>query len=201
MTPDEIKQLVAEQVAAQMADGLKTGLDSFRAHFDNTLVPFTSRLAEIEGFLTEPDTATESGVSPSTEPNNDMTNAAYKALQKRLEEMERKDSERETSAKAGRFKDELRKAISPENPLHSSLVEELLSTRYGNLIEAEGTFISDKGEKLSELVQAFFTTAEGSHFKPAKSKPGTGEVTTTTAEPKPGKATPTLDEMLRNMSL
>jgi hypothetical protein len=223
-TESDIKKLIDEAVKVQMAAGLKSGFESFREYFQDEMKTTLDKVTSIEEYLSSPDnvstdtatataTATDTDTATPYNPTGDAVAAAedmasksdnevVKALQERLAQMEKRDAEREEAAKAGRFKDSLRSAISPENPLHSSVVEELLSNRLKGLIESDGAFISTKGETMTELVQQFFQSPEGSHFKPAKGKTTATQPTDSyqpSKEPSVAKQAPSLDDMLKDM--
>lgn len=213
MTPEEIKALIAEAVKTQMSEGLKAGFREFRTFFDEqlkaTVEPLAAKLTEFEAAMTAPEGVgldgaplTPEDASEDTEPTPEkMKDPAYKALQERLATMEAKEQERERQLAAERFSKALRSAISPENPLHSSVVEELLTRRFDGLVETDGVFYNAKGDKLEELVRGFFATPEGQHFKPAKSRQGTGEQPSNPATTPATKSEPTLEEMLKGMAI
>lgn len=179
MDPDEIKQMISATVSEQMAAGLKTGLGEFRSFFESKL---KETIAPLEAKFKQAETV------KTTEPKE--TSDSTKVLTERLALMEEKDKQREQVAAKERFSKALRAAISPENPLHSTVVEELLSSRLSGLVEAEdGGFYNPAGIKLQELVQEFFASPEGSHFKPAKGKQGIGDPNPPSGKPPQNKGT------------
>jgi len=111
MTPEEIKALISSSVAAQMSEGLKSGLDEFRSFFESQLLeqlkPLAEKMTSFEDALTAPEGQDQDGnpleateeTPDNTDPQTEtMPDATTKALLERLQRMEAKEQEREIVA-------------------------------------------------------------------------------------------------------
>lgn len=162
MTPEE-KAEIQTYINDAMTSGLKGAFKEFRGHFQEQLSPIAERLNAFEAAgQQEPANGSvdASGQSGSAD-------AQTHALMERLAKMERQEVERQEELRAYKFQGELGNTIGKHTPLHSDLVKEILSSRYGSTaVEKDGQWYLPNGSKLSEEVEGFFSSEAGQHFVP-----------------------------------
>lgn len=107
-----------------------------------------------------------------------------RVLEEQLTKAEEARIAQEKASASLRFDQELSQQLDGANPLHKSVVKELLSNRLkAEAVETDGKWLVN-GKTLQESTKAFFETPEGQHFLPSQHQNGAG-----VSEAKPNKTT------------
>lgn len=188
MDEEQVKKLIDSALTA----GLKQGFQEFREFFKGEL---QTSIKPIQETLAGYEVATE----PQHQPSGDLP-PEYSALIERLAKMEQLEQQRQQELRDLKFNQFLNKSLAQHNPLHSELVAELLTNRYkAQAIEKDGQWLLPNGSTLAEEVSSFFKSDTGLHFLPNPSQQG-GELPESGKPQTSGKAEPSLEEMLADMS-
>lgn len=98
-----------------------------------------------------------------------------KTLEKQLEEAAKKEQAQEKAAAGLRFDNALSSQLDTMNPIHKSIVQELLSNRLKqDIVEKDGQWLTKDGKTLTEVTTEFFGSEQGLHFLPSQHRDGAG---------------------------
>lgn len=133
-------------------------------------------------------------------PKDDVLSSRLAKLEKQLKESTEREKARELEAQQLRFSNSLSNALAGKgNVLHQRLVAELLENRLkSGAVEKDGEWYAKDGSKISEAVEAFFSSDEGLHFLPSNHQNGTQTPGTKTPST-PATPVDDLDSMINDM--
>jgi hypothetical protein len=182
-----------------LTSSLKSSFGELRNYFDTLVTPISQRLDAFEVASVPQETPGElEGVK------DDPLSKRLAKLESDLKAASEREAAREAEAQSLRFDKALSGSLTSKgNLVHQGIVSELLSNRLRNgALEKDGEWLTKDGLKLSEAVENFFGTPEGSHFLPSNNVEGSA---TPTQSFSPGgikmsRKDVSLDEMMNNMS-
>ena len=101
--------------------------------------------------------------------------ARLKTLEAQLKQEQDLRAAQEKQASSLRFDSSLSTSLDELQPLHKSVVQELLATRIKqDAVEKDGSWLTKDGKTIKEAITDFFGTDAGKHFLPSSHKDGAG---------------------------
>jgi hypothetical protein len=165
---------------------------------------FAQELARVKTELTttldERFKAVESNDKPEPKPEVKEDSAAVRALQAKLEQLEKDRAVERAEIERKELESALKDAVASGNPEDYNLALAGLQHFAGKLTKVDGKYLSENGKDLSALATEFYQSPSGKRTLPSGIKPGNPAPPSGTVPPNTSDAASLDDRLMRGVA-
>lgn len=177
LTKEEIEKLIKDALTQNKQDTEKLVDELLKPTVDHLIKQVGDYMGESQTTLEKRLEALEKPQSaPKTQDKAESAlEARLKTLEAQLKQEQDLRATQEKQASSLRFDSSLSTTLDELQPLHKSVVQELLATRIKqDAVEKDGSWLTKDGKTIKEAITDFFGTDAGKHFLPSSHKDGAG---------------------------